>query len=275
MDDRTPGGYGWRITEDSLSLGHEAMSVLPVSPESGRVEHPIRAVVRDGEIVRIKFCPSCGRDKLVSEVSRESEFPRNGLRRDGRVSGFKPVCKVCYARVTKARRDNNIEAHRAADRANYRRRMKDPEYAAFLSDYWRTYQQERRDTDPDFVAAANARSKRWRARKVAEDPTYFSYRRELERRRARQQRRLDARSVVDDNSPRIPVGPFRDWLLAQQARTNNLEGLTGMNQRRLWSVLNHEFPRISIDIVDRAIFRAPPVYVHGELVLTLNDLYPL
>jgi hypothetical protein len=83
---------------------------------------------------------------------------------------------------------------------------------------------------------------------------------------------------------RIPAEPYRGWLLAYREAahlgTNQaLADALGVERRRnVSAILNREYERVAIDVVDRAVMNATlVVYVPslGRTVATLDDLYPL
>jgi hypothetical protein len=154
-------------------------------------------VERAGMLVRVKVCEACGREGRVTS-DRSSDFPLNGRWPDGCVRGWKPICKPCYAAKQKAIRERDIERYRAADRQAYRLLAKDPEWMITRRVYAREYRRHRRIIDPAFKASERERHRRWRAKKLREDPDYFTSARRLERYKHRA-----------DPPPVGPVGPQR------------------------------------------------------------------
>jgi len=67
---------------------------------------------------------------------------------------------------------------------------------------------------------------------------------------------------------RVPVGPFRDWLQEQVARTDQrvLADRWGVHDRQLYRVLHESTDWVSIDLVDKCLLNTPTL---------LEDLYPL
>lgn len=233
-------------------------------------------MIRDGAIVRVKFCPGCSQEKRVSDAPRESEFPLNGRRPDGRVRGWKPICKKCFARRAKERRDQDPEAARRYSREVYRRLREDPEWAAFRRDYLRAYSARRRKEDPEFVERTLRRSQKWRQRKREEDPGFFSDARRAERLAAAEPSPLAAQGT----QPRIPVEPFCRWLEGYAVASGigqNEEELSrdlGLISRTLRYALGRKQARVEADVVDRALMNSRHVVcLDGRAIVTINDLY--
>ncbi len=241
--------------------------------EHSQVQHPTFVAMRDGEIVRLKYCPGCERIKYVSTSSRTSEFPLNGRKKNGSVRGWKPLCKPCYARAAKGKRDAHIEQYRARQRAYYQELRENPEWMGFMKVYAREYRAARRKNEPGFAAKELQRHREWKKRKLQEDPTFFTAARQEERRKKREAE--EQLAITSTTQPRICAEPFRKWIQAQYARTgtDSLPMITGLAQRRIWSIMNGEFQRVSLDLVERALLRAPQVYVYGRLIVTISDLY--
>ena len=251
------------------------MSALP-SDTPKRVEHRIRVGIRDGEIVRLKFCPGCGQDKIASDT-KKSEFSVNKRGPDGSVRGWRPLCKKCKARETQAYRDRDREASRRLARETTARIFSDPERAAFRRDQMRQWARKRREEDPEFAERRRQQGRAWRERKLREDPEFFSAARRAER------AAFVSRppSPIDGTSPRVLAEPMRRWLRAYEVvagfegRSDALAEHLGIEPRRVRSLYRRETLRVSVDIVSRALTNAAYVVeIDGRPIVTYDDLYP-
>jgi hypothetical protein len=240
--------------------------------------NPVRVTLRNGQVTRIKRCKECKQDKVVHEEPAMSQFAINGRRPNGTIRGWKPTCKACYAAQVRAQRRADPEGTRAKEREAYERLKQDPERMAVWRDYQREYARRRREVDEEFRRRCNERDARFRARKRAEDPLYFSPRRVRERSEAAAIRAAE-QAAHDQAQPRIPAEPFREWLIAYMAQTDTIHveavaSALGLVPRRVRSVLEREYERVALDIVDQALLACPFVItVNGREVITFNDLY--
>lgn len=236
------------------------MSALPGYSQK-RAYQPVRTRIREGRIERVKYCPGCGIDKLVSE-GPESEF---GIQHRSSRTSFKPYCKKC----TQAR-------HKA--------RMKsDPEYAARIRANTRKGQQKYL-AKPGKREIARAASRNWqrnmRATEQGRQYLNESARLQYALRREREGKPVKHRTtVIDGTMPRLPMEPFRAYLLAYKEAAgiggaDSLARELGLNKRRVSSVLAGEYKNVSLDAVDTALINAKwSVYIEGKLIITIDDLY--
>lgn len=93
---------------------------------SGRIRHPVRIVVINGEIAKIKRCQFCLEDLPIARfmVHKRDE--------NGEPCDWQPRCKTCDPAFRRAYRMQHRAQIRKADKASYRRRsMFRQEEAAF------------------------------------------------------------------------------------------------------------------------------------------------
>jgi len=230
-----------------------------------RVYHHVRTEVRDGVVVQVKFCRSCGQDKIVSEG------PESGFSISARVERQNPTyradCKDCAREIHQARMAS------------------DPEYAARVRERSRRGQR-RYLAKPDKREIARAASRTWHRKKRSTEAGRL-YLNESSRlayalRREREGKTPRYRStVIDGTLPRIEAAPFRAWLmacLAQVPGINSGEALAAeldICVKRVRDVLSGRYRKVALDVVSRALTNAYwTVEVDNKVIVTLDDLYP-
>ena len=227
----------------------------------GTRQNRVRVVEIDGRERQVKFCPSCSRDLIAEAGNPESMFWINS-RYKGRVIYYSR-CIDCEKRLRLDRMES------------------DPEYK--LSVRKRNTEAGRRwRENPENLERARAASRRCYHRRKAADPKAMNeYARMYYVLRAERAGREIKRSktVIDGTAPRVPIGPFRQWLMVymekRQLTIGELAVELRMVERRVRSVLNQEQEQVEIDVVDRALLSSLAlVQVDGELVVTIDQLYP-
>jgi hypothetical protein len=163
----------------------------------------------------------------------------------------------------------------------HERACADPIRRERLREQRRRWQEAWRRANPETYHATQAR---WRE-ELKNDPERYAaflenqrmtYRLRIERRTGR----LPAPARSPLTVPTVPLGPFRDWLLAYQVDTGldsavALAEELGIQERRVRYVLAEEAENVSLDVVDRALIEARrTVEVGGRTIFGLEDLYP-
>lgn len=242
-----------------------------------------RTGVRDGRPVLLKTCAGCGKEKVCDADPARSEFVLNGVRNGNQ--RWKPLCRECYAptrrKANRSHAENEREKQRGRER--YAAQKKDPAWRERRRQLDRASKQRRLE-DPEkrerilAQAREGQRRRRRRRRKEVNEAQRMRYalRREREGKKVRR-----LRTVVDGTRPRIPMEPFRRWLVGWMAATGVEGSITagrwlGIDPRRITGVMNRQTPQITVDIVDRAILRSRVVVeVDGVPIYRFDDLYPI
>lgn len=225
----------------------------------------------------VRSCSSC-RELLPADPDAPAVAAFWAKKRDahGRVLKWQAYCKPCSKASNRAHQQANADRVNATRRARHAERMKDPEYRARHQ-----ARQARWLAKPGSAETMARYARRYRARRRQEDPETV---RELERidyRLRRERQGFPARSrrtVIDGTQPRIPTGPFLEWLEAYYRLVGGewramVLGL-GLDERRVRYMRNGQ-KRVAQDTVDRALTHAQCVVrLHGRDIVTLDDLYP-
>lgn len=82
----------------------------------------------------------------------------------------------------------------------------------------------------------------------------------------RMERKRNGAPVDSEKAIRLPIGPFRSWLVELEAKSSrrDVAALLGVDQKRIYAWLNTAVV-IYLDSVDSALCRAGDSYLLGEL----------
>lgn len=257
-----------RATRQRRALGRRTAAVVWVGEYEGR-------------LVQFRRCsnPECGVEGPCLD-SLESIFPI-GSRAGGKIH-WRPLCRVCFNAWQKERRKPLSEEQLEVRRARYHERMKDPEYAEYRRAWGRQYYAE----SPERRASIRAYSVEWRKGRGDRSGPWGDRIRENDRlrhalRAEREGRPMRPRkTVVDGTQPRMPVEPFQAWLTEYGKVSGVGDAYDALGEsldvppRRICSVMTSQYPRVSIDVVSRALTNSKwIVEVGGRPVVTIDDMY--
>jgi hypothetical protein len=218
---------------------------------------------RDGKTVKLKICRRCGLEKICS-TDPDSEFAI-ASRKLGYSVVWDAACKACK---------NARHKHRMAT---------DPEYAQRVRQRGRVRNQEWLK-DPENRARAQAACRRYYRKVKEEDPGRWAAEARMDYvlRCEREGKTVNPSrpTIIDRTAPRVPIGPFYEWVLACKevfgiSEAEALAGRLDICPRRMQDFLSGKNKNVTIDIVDRAILAADiSVEVGGQVIYNLECLYP-
>lgn len=232
-------------------------------------------------------CVKCGRTGPRFD-GPDSLFRPNRRDPTGRVVAWRKKCRFCLTEEKRQWRANlsedRLEEMRRRKRERHAERMlEDPAYreqhrlrSGRAHDRWLA--------KPGNEVKAQRASRDYQRRMRREDPKRVNedHRLNYALRQERNGKSVRHRTtVVDFTQPRVEAWRFQAWLVAySKARKYPSRAVLArelkIGERRIHSVLNGEYRRVALDVVDRALLNArAQVFLHGHWIVTLEDLYPL